>query len=108
MLPFESGAMMNFFFSRVSPLTESGHGRNRCQARLSASVSASDKPDNTEVDQDFVERHAMKTIELGPRQFATSDAVHARTVAGAPRVGEFRTVHVEALSFCELLDFFRD
>ena len=40
MLPFESGAMMNFFFSRVSPATESGHGVSRCQARFSASFSA--------------------------------------------------------------------
>ena len=34
MLPFEQGAMMNFFLSRVSPSTASGHGSRRCQARL--------------------------------------------------------------------------
>ena len=44
MLPFESGAMMNRFFSLVSPPTASGHGCNLCQARLRASVSASVSP----------------------------------------------------------------
>ncbi len=44
MLPFDSGAMMNFFFSLVSPDTESGHGRRRCQARFSSFFSASVRP----------------------------------------------------------------
>src|SRR5881397_4002799 len=33
-LPFESGAMMNFFLSRRRPGTESGHVLSRCQTRF--------------------------------------------------------------------------
>src|SRR5882762_2724709 len=43
-LPFESGAMMNCFFSRVSPATVSGHGLNRCHARFKFSFSAPVSP----------------------------------------------------------------
>ena len=107
MLPFDNGAMMNFFFSRVSPLTASGHGRSRCHARLSASVSAADSPVMPEVDEDLVEDHPMQVVEHGPRQLAGSDAVHARAVTAAPGVGELRAVHRQSFPLREVFDFLR-
>ena len=41
MFPFESGAMVKRVFSRVSPGTESGHGRPRCQTLLNSTFSGS-------------------------------------------------------------------
>ena len=105
MLPFDSGAMMNFFFSRVSPATASGHGRRRCQRAIERVVLGLGQPGDAELDEQLVEDHAMQAIELGPRQLAGPHAVHARRVARAPRVGEFRAVDRQALPPGERLDF---
>src|SRR5258708_17545442 len=42
--PFESGAMVYFFFRRASPATEAGHGFKRCQTRFQWSFSSSVSP----------------------------------------------------------------
>ena len=107
MLPFESGAMMNRFFSRVSPATASGHGRNRCHARLSVSVSVSDSPLMPKSTRILSRIIRCRRIELGPRQLTGSHAVHARAVPGAPGVGELRPVHRQTLPPRQLLHFLR-
>ena len=55
-LPFDCGAMMNLRLSRVSPVTASGQGSSRCQARLRCSISASASPVKAEFRQQRVER----------------------------------------------------
>ena len=93
MLPFDNGAIVNFFFNRVSPPTASGHGRSRCHARLSASVSLAGESGDLELDENPVEDHPMQVVEPGPRQLAGADAVHARAIAAAPGIGELRAIH---------------
>ena len=56
-----------------------------------------------ELDEDLVERHPVQRVELRPRQLARPHAVHARSVARAPRVGEFRAVDRDVLPLRELL-----
>ncbi len=46
----------------------------------------------------------MQLVEIGPGQLALPHAVHARTIAGAPRVGELRAVDRQALSLRQRLE----
>ena len=107
MLPFERGAMMNLFFSRVSPADGVRPWPQPMPRTIERVGFGLRESLDAEVDEDPVEGHPMQAIELGPGQLTRSDAVHARAVPGAPGVGELRPVHGQSLLPCQLLHFLR-
>src|SRR5262245_43206547 len=60
---------------------------------------------DVEFDEQPVERATVQHVELRPGDLALANAVHARPIAGAPRVGELRPVDGEMLLLAKLLAF---
>src|SRR6266545_7017164 len=46
------------------------------------------QPRDSEVDEEAIERHAVKIVEFGPRKLTAADALEVWLVLGAPGVGE--------------------
>src|SRR5262245_50802420 len=50
----------------------------------------------------------MEPVERCPGQLAAANPVHRRRVSGAPRIGQLRPIHVDALGLAELPAFTDD
>ena len=50
------------------------------------------------LDDQFIEHHPVEHIDLGPREFAPTDAPHGWAIPAAPRIGEGRPVRVDPLA----------
>ena len=65
------------------------------------------EPFHPEVNEDLVEDHPMQHIELGPWQLTGPHAIHARTIASTPGIGELLGVDLQPLLLRELRDLLR-